>query len=50
VPDAARRAIRAALADGATPDEILQAIQLGAHLSVHGTALGATAFVNVRPA
>jgi alkylhydroperoxidase/carboxymuconolactone decarboxylase family protein YurZ len=31
-----------ALDAGITRGEILQAIQLGAHLSVHGTALGAT--------
>lgn len=39
---ALRRAIRMALDAGITRAEILQAIQLGAHLSVHGTALGAT--------
>lgn len=34
--------IRGALNMGVTQAEILQAIQLGAHLSIHGTALGAT--------
>lgn len=37
-----RRLIRIALDAGIDHAEILQAIQLGAHLSVHGTALGAT--------
>lgn len=41
-PDGLRRAIRQALDLGAGGAELLQAIQLGAHLSVHGTALGAT--------
>ena len=39
---ALRRLIRVALEAGIAHAEILQAIQLGAHLSVHGTALGAT--------
>ncbi len=39
---ALRRLIRVALDAGIAHAEILQAIQLGAHLSVHGTALGAT--------
>jgi len=37
-----RRLIRIALDGGVDRAEILQAIQLGAHLAVHGTALGAT--------
>ncbi|MFI0473612.1 carboxymuconolactone decarboxylase family protein [Halomonas sp. HMF6819] len=37
---ALRRSIRAAVRADATADEIAQAIQLGSHLSVHGTALG----------
>ncbi len=40
-PQALRQRIRAALADGSSAAALLQAIQLGAHLSVHGTALGA---------
>lgn len=39
--NALRRKIRFALGAGVARGEILQAIQLGAHLSVHGTALGA---------
>lgn len=39
---ALRSRIDRALDLGRTPAELLQAIQLGAHLSVHGTALGAT--------
>lgn len=37
-----RRLIRIALDAGVDRAEILQAIQLGAHLAVHGTAMGAT--------
>ncbi|MBN3854805.1 carboxymuconolactone decarboxylase family protein [Paraburkholderia sp. Ac-20340] len=40
-PEAVRLHIRAALNTGISASEILQVIQLGAHLSVHGTALGA---------
>ncbi|WP_322095201.1 carboxymuconolactone decarboxylase family protein [Paraburkholderia bannensis] len=40
-PDAVRLHIRAALKNGLSASEIFQVIQLGAHLSVHGTALGA---------
>lgn len=47
-PSAVRRFIRAALAEGATSAELLQAIQLGAHLSVHGTALGATVLTEIQ--
>jgi alkylhydroperoxidase/carboxymuconolactone decarboxylase family protein YurZ len=43
-PDALRRLIRVGLDAGTSVHEILQAIQLGAHLSVHGTALGTTVF------
>lgn len=38
---ALRQRIRAALEEGSPAAALLQAIQLGAHLSVHGTALGA---------
>jgi len=41
-PASLRRLIRIALEAGVSRAEILQAIQLGAHLSVHGAALGAT--------
>ncbi len=40
-PQALRQRIRAALEAGCLAESLLQAIQLGAHLSVHGTALGA---------
>lgn len=43
-PDAVRRIVATALAQGLAPAELLQAIQLGAHLAVHGTALGANVF------
>lgn len=43
-PQLLRTHIRAALDDGIGHAEILQVIQLGAHLSVHGTALGASTF------
>ncbi|VTU38430.1 carboxymuconolactone decarboxylase family protein [Variovorax sp. PBL-E5] len=39
-PGAIRQIVATALAQGLTPAELLQAIQLGAHLAVHGTALG----------
>jgi len=38
---AVRQIAATALAQGLTPAELLQAIQLGAHLAVHGSALGA---------
>lgn len=37
-----RRLMRVALASGITHAEILQCLQLGAHLSIHGAALGTT--------
>ncbi|WP_295981746.1 carboxymuconolactone decarboxylase family protein [uncultured Variovorax sp.] len=40
-PDAVRRIVATALAQGLSSAELLQAIQLGAHLAVHGSALGA---------
>lgn len=40
-PAAVRQLVAAALSQGVQPAELLQAIQLGAHLAVHGTALGA---------
>jgi alkylhydroperoxidase/carboxymuconolactone decarboxylase family protein YurZ len=42
-PQALRQRIRAALEAGSPAAALLQAIQLGAHLSVHGAALGADA-------
>ena len=41
---AVRQLIACGLAQGATVAELHQAIQLGAHLAVHGTALGANVF------
>ena len=43
-PMALRQAIRQGLNTGLTREQMLQAIQLGSHLSVHGTALGARVF------
>lgn len=43
-PDAIRRIVPVALSQGLAPAELLQAIQLGSHLAVHGTALGANVF------
>ncbi|MBS0339060.1 MAG: carboxymuconolactone decarboxylase family protein [Proteobacteria bacterium] len=40
-PAAVRQIVATALAQGLTPAELTQAIQLGAHLAVHGSALGA---------
>ncbi|VTU33505.1 alkylhydroperoxidase/carboxymuconolactone decarboxylase family protein [Variovorax sp. PBS-H4] len=39
-PHAIRQMLATALSQGLTAAELLQAIQLGAHLAVHGTALG----------
>lgn len=46
--EALRRRIRRALDGGCAAGEVLQAIQLGAHLAVHGTALGAAVFEELR--
>jgi alkylhydroperoxidase/carboxymuconolactone decarboxylase family protein YurZ len=43
-PGAIRQIVPTALSQGLTAAELLQAIQLGAHLAVHGTALGANVF------
>ncbi len=43
-PDATRQMLSVALSQGLAPAELLQAIQLGSHLAVHGTALGANVF------
>jgi len=43
-PDATRQMVSTALSQGLAPAELLQAIQLGSHLAVHGTALGANVF------
>lgn len=40
-PQAVRQIVAVALAQGLASTELLQAIQLGAHLAVHGSALGA---------
>lgn len=46
-PDAIRRIVPVALSQGLAPAELLQAIQLGSHLAVHGTALGANVFLKI---
>jgi alkylhydroperoxidase/carboxymuconolactone decarboxylase family protein YurZ len=46
-PAAVRQIVATALSQGSKPAELLQAIQLGAHLAVHGTALGADTFRKV---
>ena len=46
-PQALGQRIRRALDGASSPAELLQAIQLGAHLSVHGTALGAGALAEL---
>lgn len=43
-PEATRQIVATGLAQGLSTTELLQAIQLGAHLAVHGTALGANAY------
>jgi alkylhydroperoxidase/carboxymuconolactone decarboxylase family protein YurZ len=43
-PGAVRQIVATALSQGLVPAELLQAIQLGAHLAVHGTALGANVY------
>jgi alkylhydroperoxidase/carboxymuconolactone decarboxylase family protein YurZ len=43
-PGAVRQLITTALSQGVEKAALLQAIQLGAHLSVHGAALGANVF------
>lgn len=43
-PAATRHIISTGLSQGLSHAQLLQAIQLGAHLAVHGTALGANAF------
>lgn len=43
-PELLRLQIRAAQAAGVTSAELLQVLQLGAHLAVHGTALGANTY------
>ncbi|KWT84337.1 MULTISPECIES: carboxymuconolactone decarboxylase family protein [unclassified Variovorax] len=43
-PDAIRQIVATALSQDLTPAELLQAIQLGGHLAVHGTALGTNVF------
>ena len=42
--DAIRQLVPTALAQGLGAPELLQAMQMGAHLAVHGTALGANVF------
>ncbi len=47
-PRALRRHLREGLDLGLTPAELLQAIQLGGHLAVHGTALGVQVYAGLR--
>ncbi len=47
--DAVRQIVTTGLAQGLKVGELLQAIQLGAHLAVHGTALGANVFRQLAP-
>ncbi|VTU28685.1 Carboxymuconolactone decarboxylase family protein [Variovorax sp. PBL-H6] len=47
-PQAIRQIVATALSQELTPAELLQAIQLGAHLAVHGTALGTNVFRQVQ--
>jgi alkylhydroperoxidase/carboxymuconolactone decarboxylase family protein YurZ len=46
-PQAVRQIIATGLSQGLQRAEMLQAIQMGAHLAVHGTALGATVFTQL---
>jgi alkylhydroperoxidase/carboxymuconolactone decarboxylase family protein YurZ len=46
-PGAVRQIVMTALAQDLKPAELLQAIQLGAHLAVHGTALGANVYEGI---
>lgn len=46
-PEALRQHLRGGLAQGLQRAELLQAIQLGAHLAVHGTALGAQVYASL---
>lgn len=46
-PGAVRQIVATALSQGLSAAELQQAIQLGAHLAVHGTALGANVFRQV---
>ncbi len=48
-PHALRQHLREGLRLGAQPAELLQAIQLGAHLAVHGTAMGAQVYASLNP-
>lgn len=49
-PEALRQHLRTGLQRGLPPAELLQAIQLGAHLAVHGTALGAQVYESLATA
>lgn len=48
-PDAVRDIVSIGLSQNLTSAELHQAIQLGAHLAVHGTALGANVFRQLTP-
>lgn len=47
-PEAVRQIVMTGLSQGLKTAEMLQAIQLGAHLSVHGTALGADTYRSLK--
>jgi alkylhydroperoxidase/carboxymuconolactone decarboxylase family protein YurZ len=47
-PDAVRRIVMTGISQGLKTAGMLQAIQLGAHLSVHGTALGANTYRSLK--
>lgn len=48
-PVALRHHLQQGLQAGLTPAALLQAMQLGAHLAVHGTALGAQVYATLKP-
>jgi alkylhydroperoxidase/carboxymuconolactone decarboxylase family protein YurZ len=48
-PDAVRQIVTTALSQGLTTAALSQAIQMGAHLAVHGAALGANVYGRVAP-
>lgn len=49
-PGAVRTLVTTALSQGLKASELLQAIQMGAHLAVHGSALGASVFGQIADA
>jgi len=47
-PEAVRQIVKTGLSQGLKSAEMLQTIQMGAHLSVHGTALGANTYRSLK--